>query len=217
MPNGFNNRPPLAQSLLDNVIGGNLSGIFSTRPVAKYASGARCALKINGKLVGFAFGITWRINTTFTEINTIDDTLPAELVPQRITVEGNMSALHIPGQSATTELWQADVLSFLFHQYISIEVRDSQTDQLLFYTDKAVITSKQEDIRVDQLASVTISFRAIGWKDEKPPETPENFNTKSPIQTGDTGLLSGITSRLQLPKFGAPTAPTPPTLNIPKI
>src|SRR5689334_2757227 len=135
MPNGFNNRPPLGQSILDNAIGGNLSGIFSTRPVAKYSSGARCVLKINGKLVGFAFGITWRINTTYTEINTIDDVLPAELVPQRITVEGSLSALHIPGQNATTEMWQPDVLSFLFHQYIRIEVRDSQTDQLLFLTD----------------------------------------------------------------------------------
>lgn len=214
MPNGFNNRPPLGQSILDNAIGGNLSGIFSTRPVAKYASGARCVLKINGKLVGFAFGVTWRINTTYTEINTIDDVLPAELVPQRITVDGSLSALHVPGQSATTELWQSDVLSFLFHQYIRIEVRDSQTDQLLFFTDKAVVTSRQEDIRVDQLSNVTLNFRAIGWRDEKPPETPENFNRRAPNQTGDAGLLTNLSSRLQLPKFGESTVPSAPSPSI---
>lgn len=201
MPTGFNNKPALAQSILDNAVGGNISGIFSTRQVAKYASGARVSLKINGKLCGFAFGVSWRINTTYTEVNTIDDVLPAELVPQRITVEGSLSALHIPGQSVTMEMWQADVLSFLFHQYIQIEVRDSQTDQLLFFTDKAVITSRLEDIKVDQLASVQISFRAIGWRDEKPPETPENFNVKSPIAGGDSSILSSITSRLQPPKF----------------
>src|SRR5690606_5632640 len=116
------------------------------------------------------------INTLNTEITTIDDPLTVELVPQRLTVDGSISALHIPGQSATTELWQPDVLSFLFHQHVSIEVRDSQTDALLFYTNKAAITSRQEDIRVDQLASVTLTWKAIGWKDEKSPETPDNFN-----------------------------------------
>lgn len=202
MPNGFNNKPGLVQGLADNIIGGNLSGIISTRPSAKYASGARVSLKINGKLVGFAFGISWRINTNFIEINTIDDTLPAELVPQRITVDGTISALHIPDQSATSEMWQADVLSFLFHRYIQIEVRDSQTDQLLFFASKAVITSRQEDIRVDQLANVQLSFKAIGWKDEKQPETPEKIDEESG-DGGDAGLISGATSLLsKLNPFG---------------
>lgn len=214
---GFNNRPPVAQSILDNAIGGNISGIFSTAQIAKYASGARCILKINGKLVGFAFAISWRINTMFAEINTIDDTLPAELVPQRISVDGTISALHIPGQNATTELWQADVLSFLFLQYLSIEVRDSQTDQLLFYTDKAAITTRQEELRIDSLASVTLSFKAIGWKDEKPPEMPQNYNVKSSDQSGDAGLAGGIVSRLVNPIFGAPTSPSAPSLGIGKL
>ena len=200
MPSGFNNRPPIGQSIADNIVG-NVSGVFSTRPVAKYASGARCTLRINGKIVGFAFGISWRINTTVAEINTIDDPLPNEFVPQRLTVEGSISALHIPGQSATTELWQPDVLSFLFHQHIQIEVRDSQTDALLFFTNKAAITSRQEDIRVDQLSSVTLTWKAIGWKDERSPETPENFNLKSPAKP-NSGLLSDLSSRLQLPKIG---------------
>lgn len=200
---GFTNRPPLAQNLLDNVVS-NVSGVFSTRAVARYASGARCVLKINSKLVGFAFAVSWRISTNYVEINTVDDPLPNELVPQRITVDGTISALHIPGTSATTELWQPDVLSFLFHQYVTIEVRDSQTDALLFYTNKAVITSRQEDIRVDQLSNVTLSFKAIGWKDEKQPETPENFNVRSQDNSsnGSVSGLSNISSRLQPPKLG---------------
>lgn len=193
MPNGFNNRPSIGQSVLDNVAN-NVSGIFSARPTAKYASGARSVLKINGKVVGFAFGISWRINTQVSEITTIDDPLPSEFVPQRLTVDGSISALHIPGQSATTEFWQADVLSFLFHQYISIEVRDSQTDALLFFTNKAVITSRQEDIRVDQLANVSLTWRAIGWKDERSPEYPSDISTPSP--DADSTLKSTSSSRL---------------------
>lgn len=164
---GFpDNNPNLGANLNSNI-----GGVFSTKPTAKYASGARCKLSINGSLCAFAFGISWRINTTVTEINTIDDYTPYELAPQRVTVEGTISALHIPGQSAGTELWQPDVLSFLFQRYITIEVRDSVTDQLLFYTDKAMITSRQEDIKVDSLASVQLSWRAIGFQDERKPDT----------------------------------------------
>lgn len=166
---GFNNRPNPVQSLVDNVVS-NVSGVFSTRAVAKYASGARCLLKVNNKLCGFAFGVSWRINTQVTEVNTIDDYFAWELAPQRITVEGTISALHIPGTSVGTEMWQPDVLNFLWQQYITIEVRDSATDQLLFFTDKAMVTSRSEDLKVDALANVQISWKAIGFRDERKPE-----------------------------------------------
>lgn len=169
---GFNNRPNIIQGALDNVAS-NVSGIFSTKPTARFASGARCIMKINGKITGFAFGISWKISTAVTEINTIDDYFPAELVPQRVQVEGTISALHIPGVSAGTEMWQPDAINFLFQQYIAIEVRDSATDQLLFYTNKAMITSRTEDIRVDALANVTLQWRAIGFQDERKPELAE--------------------------------------------
>lgn len=178
---GFNNRPNIGQRLTDNAAS-NAAGIFSTKQSAKYASGARTVLKINGKVVGFAFGISWRISTTVTEINTIDDYFPAELAPQRIQVEGALNALHIPGQSAGTELWQPDAMNFLFQQYITIEVRDSATDQLLFYTSKAMITSRSEDIRVDSLANVTLTWRAIGFQDERKPELAEGAQTSSAKQ-----------------------------------
>jgi hypothetical protein len=188
MANGFNNRPSVAAGIANN-IASNVSGIFSTKPSAKYASGARCLLKINGKLSGFAFGVSWRITTQAIEINTIDDYLPYELAPQRVNVEGSLSALHIPGQSAGTELWQADALNFLFQQYITIEVRDSATDQLLFYTNKAMITSRTEDIKVDQLSNVQLTWKAIGFQDERKPELaqgikdPESKQPKSRLQT----------------------------------
>jgi hypothetical protein len=125
------------------------------------------------------------------EILTIDDYLPAELVPQRITVDGTISALHIPGQGIGVQLWQPDALNFLFQQYIAIEVRDSTTDQLLFYTGRAMITSRQEDIRVDQLANVQLSFKAIGFQDERTPQridSVDNTPIKGTIATGEGRL-----------------------------
>jgi hypothetical protein len=200
MSDGFNNRPNIAQQLTDN-IAGQASGILSTRPTAKYSSGARCILKVNDKVVGFAFGISWKITTQNTEIMTIDDYLPYELAPQRVFVEGTISALHIPGQSATVELWQPDVLSFLFHKYISIEVRDSQTDQVLFATRKAVITSKVEEVKVDQLSNVSLSWKAIGWLDERKPELPDNYNKLSP-QSANPRQKSTLATLLGKLPFG---------------
>ena len=43
-----------------NSVAGN---IFSLRPMGKYMTGARCIIKINGKLAGFAFQISWNIKT----------------------------------------------------------------------------------------------------------------------------------------------------------
>lgn len=190
MPSGFNNRPSVGSQLANN-LAGQLSGIISTKPTAKYASGARCILKINNRIAGFAFGISWRINTTVSEINTIDDYFPYELAPQRITVEGTISALHIPGFSAGTELWQPDALAFLMHKYITIEVRDIVTDDIMFLTTKAMITSRMEDIKVDQLSSVQLSFKAIGFRDERDPSIPEQ-----PGGGGPLGAIKDFISKL---------------------
>jgi len=177
---GFDNNS-LGQNLVNNALS-NVGGILSTRPTAKYLTGARIILKVNGKLVGFAFGITWNITTDYIEINTCDDYLPYELAPRRITVDGTISCLHIPGTSAGTEGWQPDVLSFLFQPYISIEARDSATNQVIFATDKAMIVQRSEEIKVDSLSSTTLRWRAIGYVDEKDlnqTSPPKNYNQDS--------------------------------------
>jgi hypothetical protein len=176
MPAGFDNVPNVGEQLANNAVGGNVGGIFSTRPSAKYMSGARCVLRINSKPVAFAFAVSWRIDTSYLELNVIDNPLAEELIPKAIQVSGSISALHIPGQGAGAQLWQGDVLSFLFHQYITIEVRDSETERLLFFAPKAVITSRQEEIKTDDLAQMSLSFMAIGFKDEKEPEAPTGYN-----------------------------------------
>ena len=114
--------------------------VISLKPNAKYASGARTTLKINNQIIGFAFSVSWNIRTTVSEIRTIDTYLPYELAPKHVTVDGTLGMFHIPGRGLSSELIQADVLNFLQQKYISIEVRDSATDNLLFATTKAMVT-----------------------------------------------------------------------------
>jgi hypothetical protein len=194
---GFNNTPAFGQQIADNLVGGNFSGILSTRAQAKYASGARTILRINGKPAVFAFGVSWNIMTSYREVNGIDNPLPEELVPQRIRVEGSITALHIPGWGAADQKWQADSLGFLFHRYITIEVRDSATDELLFFAPKAAITSRREEIKVDALAHVSLSFIAIGYRDEKDPSIPTEVdklkNTINDVEKWGDSVASELT------------------------
>lgn len=190
---GFNNRPPIAQGLAGNIASQG-AGIISTRPTAKYMSGARCILKVNGRIAAFAFGVSWNITTAVTEIRTIDNFLPSELAPSLLSVEGTISGLHIPGDGPGVRLWQPDILNFLTQQYIVIEVRDIATNELLFYTGKAMITSRQEDIKVDALSNVSLAFKAIGYRDERDPTAPGKDEAVAPNTA--LGKAQGLLGKL---------------------
>lgn len=179
-------KPNLGEGIVSAATG-SVDFIVSAKPVAKYLSGARCTLKVNGKIIGFAFAISWNIKTSVTEINTIDDYLPYELAPQRITVDGAISGFRIPGSGPTQNLLQADFVSFLHQRYIEIEVRDTQSDNLIFLANKALITSRNENIKSDALADVSLSFKAIGWVDERLPKLPDGVGEPVDVN-GDSGL-----------------------------
>ena len=166
--------------------------ILSTKPMAKYLSGARCVLKVNGKIVGFAFAISWEIKTAVTEINTIDDYMPYELAPQRIEVNGVISGFRVPGSGPTQQLLQTDMMNFLHQRYVEIEVRDSQTDNLIFLTKRAMVTSRTENIKTDQLADMSLSFKAIGWADERAPE--QSSDVGQAVSDG-TSIFSDIAKK----------------------
>lgn len=176
--NKIDNNPSILERLGQNALS-NLEGIFSLKPMAKYLSGARCVLRMNGKIVGFAFGISWKIATDAVEINTIDDYLPYELAPSRISVTGTISAFRIPGSGPGTLMLQPDIIAFLHQRYVDIEVRDSQTDNLIFQTKRALITSRTENITAENIAQLSMEFRAIGYADERTPQLPSGVG--SPI------------------------------------
>jgi len=165
---------PLASNLTSNI-----DSLISIKPVAKYASGARTVLRINDKIVGFAMGVSWNIETTVSELRVIDDYLPAELAPRHVAVTGTFSGIMIPGMGPSNELIQSDVLNFLQQKYITIEVRDSQSDNLLFFTNKAMITTRSESLNSEQLGKIMLNWRAIGWKDDRKPIPVTDPNTES--------------------------------------
>ena len=167
----------IGEALVENVARGlGASSIFSIKPMAKYMSGARCTIKINDRLAGFAFGVSWNIETDVTPIRTIDDYLPHELAPRHVRVTGTLSGFRIPGESMDNKSIQSNIVNFLISKYISIEVRDSQSDNRIFQTEKAIVTGRHEKIEAGKLMETELTWEAIGWIDEKSP-APNDFSS----------------------------------------
>lgn len=181
---------------LFNNVASNVTSIFSIKPMAKYLSGARCVLRINGKIVGFAFGVSWKIQTSVTEIRTIDDYLPYELAPKHISVDGTISGFRIPGAGPGSDLIQTDILSFLHQRYIELEVRDSQTDNLIFLTKRALITGRTENVKSNQLADMSLTFKAIGWSDERAPEYPVGYDKSEDVDLKGTNPVQNLVNKV---------------------
>lgn len=180
MAKNFPNESGLSQVLSPSAVLDDVSNLGSAargKTVNKFFTGSRAIIKINGKLAGFAFASSFKINTSHTDIWTIDDWTPYELAPSRLTVEGTLSMFHIPGKGPSKELIQSNVLSFMMHRYITIEIRDRTTDSLIFKTNRAVIVSRQEDITAGQIVNISLQWKAIGFVDEMLPAFPDGLNT----------------------------------------
>lgn len=179
------------ENATDSLVNSAVGAISPFNELGKYLTGSRAVIKVNDKLFGFAFGVTFNIQTQTTEINTIDDWTPYELAPSRILVNGTMNLFHIPGKSPTKELVQANMLSFLFHKYITISISDQTTGQKIFETKKAVITSRRQTIQAGELSTITLEWKAIGFIDDITPFYPDNYDGKT-TNPGGSGLLDTI-------------------------
>jgi len=142
------------------------SAIAFNRPSAKYMTGARTVVKVNDTIIGFAFQVTWNVQNETVPIYTIDDIAPWEIAPQRVSVSGTLGLFQIPGNSPVYSGIMTDLSSFLANKYITIEVKDSSTDSVLFKTTTAMMTSLQADVNSERISTYSLSWRAVGWQAE---------------------------------------------------
>jgi hypothetical protein len=159
----------LATSLTKSAVG----GLSPLNNFGRYMTGTRAIIKVNDKLFGFAFGVNFNIHTEHEENRTIDDYVAYELMPTRISVDGTLSMFHIPNRGPSKEFVQANVLSFLMHKYITIEISDQTTGQVIFKTNKAVITNRSQSLQAGELSTIQLSWKALGWVDELTPFEPQ--------------------------------------------
>ncbi len=199
MTQGFGTGAQQDRAIIDSILSGSgLTNTFSTKPVAKFMTGARVVLRVNGRISASFSQVAWDIQTDGREIQTIDDYLPHEIAPTRISVTGTLSGFRIPGQGATSELQQGNVMSFLMQRYVAIEVRDSQTNELLFFTAKAQITGRSESYQSENLSSVVLKWKAVGWKDEQAPALPGGINPggDNPLQNKNLSPIAQTVNKV---------------------
>lgn len=176
---------------LANNVSSQFGTIFTLKPQAKYLTGARTIIRVNGDVVAFAFQVTWNCRTEVTEIYTIDDPLPWEIAPKTISVTGTLGLFQLPGDSPTARLMQADVATFLMNKYITIEVKDAASDNIIFKTNRAMVTGQQGEVTSEKLSTMTLSWTAIGWRAENEPKQIEDKNMSGPPDA-PKGLLEQV-------------------------
>jgi hypothetical protein len=167
------------------------SNLVGYTPSARFVSGGRVLVSINGIPAPRLSSISWKINTDQRPNREIDNHFPHEFVPNNIDVSGSYSEYREPFRGATNAFHQASALSFMWHPYISIEVRDNLTDALLFYAGKAVIFDRSESVTTEGLVMTSVQWRAISWKDEREPTIPQE-NAGDVAQTAQNPIAQGI-------------------------
>lgn len=182
--------------LADNLLNSAVGSLSPLNSFGRYMTGSRAVIKVNGKLFGFAFGVSYNIATEHQENNTIDEYLAYELIPTRISVNGTLSMFHIPGKGPTKELVQSNIMSFLMHKYITIEISDQTSGQVIFKTNKAVITGKSQSLQAGEISTIQLTWKAVGWVDElmdpKEPTGADGSGTGGPL----TGLAAAAAGNL---------------------
>jgi hypothetical protein len=173
----------LADSLINSAVG----GLSPLNNFGRYMTGSRAIIKVNDKLFGFAFAVNFNINTEYEENRVVDSFTAYELMPTRITVNGTMSMFHIPGRGPSKELVQANVLSYLMHKYITIEISDQTTGETIFKTNKAVITNRAQTLQAGEISTIQLTWKALGWADELIPFEPQG--AKGDTSAGSVGGL----------------------------
>jgi hypothetical protein len=187
----FKRGPYQAESGFKQSIQNYASKLASYTPSARFIAGGRVVITINGIAAPRLSSISWRIITEQKLNKEIDSANAYELMPSSIEVAGSYSEYREPFRGPTSAFHQASARSFMFHPYMSIEVRDNLTDALLFYAGKCAVTERSEQIGTEGLMITNVSWRAISWKDEREPTIPSE-NAGELQQTSQNPLAAAI-------------------------
>jgi hypothetical protein len=176
-----------AANALTDIADSALTGLSPLNDIGKYFTGLRAIIKVNNRLFGFAFAVTMNIKMDTEEIWTVDNALPYEMAPRKMLANGTISMFHIPGRGPGTRHIHSDNFSFLMQKYISLELSDQTTGELIFKTDKAMIVGRQQDVSAEKISTIKLDWKAIEWQTERPPAAPTGFDKNRSDGGGEGG------------------------------
>lgn len=143
----------------------------------KVLTGQRVAISINGDAYAFGSVLDYAIDTQVTEFSGIDSVMPTELAPDRLRVTMSLRIFRTIDNdpSADGVLFQKGLSSedqqsgFAMKEYLTIEVRDRQTDQTIMFIPRALVSSRSASIDAENIMTETWTIVGIGFKGTETP------------------------------------------------
>lgn len=129
----------------------------------EFSTGARAKLLINGKTIGAALQASYSVSASVTEVRTIDQFLPWEIVPGQVTIKANLRRIVNPNRTLGGDALFTTMQAYLHQPYASLEIRD-RLGNLQFYA-KGMFTDLQCDIQAGQLTVEGVTFVGYSWRE----------------------------------------------------
>lgn len=140
-------------------------------------SGQRVQVSFNGQSYAFGSVIDYSIDTQVSDFSGIDSVMPTELSPDRLkvnmslrifrTIENDPSSEGVLFQNSLSSEDQQQ--SFALKGYITIEVRDRQTDQTIMFIPRALVSSRTASVDAEGLMTETWNIIGIGFRGTEAP------------------------------------------------
>jgi len=122
--------------------------------------------------MAFATDVSYSLDTEFKVIREIDNSLPAELAPSLISVQVVASGLRFPFGTPTMTRLSPTILNIMTQPYVTIELRDRQTDATILYVAKAQLIRRGGRVSSRGMGTETWTFLGISFWDERNPSAP---------------------------------------------
>ena len=136
-------------------------------------SGARALVSLNGTPYAAGYVLDYSFDTSTYPIHSVDDPLPQELVPDKISVSMSVRIFRTPDNDPVQQklalpadpagITSVD-LGYTQFRYITVELRDSVTDAVILYVPRAMVTRRSGSVASEGLLSETLSLTGIGFR-----------------------------------------------------
>lgn len=124
-------------------------------------TGSGVLLKGNGKVLGFATGITFTRSQNIKPLYELDNPIAVELIPTNYSVNGALMGIRIAGSNGLDGSGLMDlsfIQNFFNQKYVGLEIVDRRTNKTLYYIQKVLFTSDSWTIQNRALITFSASF-----------------------------------------------------------
>ena len=143
----------------------------------KVLSGQRVQVSFNGQNYAFGSVIDYSIDTQVSDFSGIDSVMPTELSPDKLrvamslrifrTIDNDPSAEGVLFQKGLSREDQQQ--NFALKGYVTIEVRDRQTDQTIMFIPRALVSSRSASVDAEGLMTENWNIVGIGFRGTEAP------------------------------------------------